>query len=297
MKQLKPVAISTWEFGFKPVQKAAELSQQDLPGLDVIAEAIKIAEDDPEVTSVGYGGFPNEDGIVELDACIFDGPRHLIGGVCCLQHIRNPIAVARLVLERTPHIILSGQGALDFALRNGFQQENLLTEKSRTASEEWKRQRAPAPDGEKPYFLGNDTICLLLRDCKGDLFGGCSTSGLAWKMPGRVGDTPMVGSGLYVDNDIGAAAATGVGELAISQCASFAVVELMRQMYDPGEACEIVLHRVLKKTELVRPRQLALIALRKDGKLGFACLSKGFQAPIYNEGKADLLEVNPIAFE
>jgi N4-(beta-N-acetylglucosaminyl)-L-asparaginase len=295
MKQ-SPVAISTWDFGLKPVEAAGRLASEGTPSLNVIEEAIKIAEDDPECLSVGYGGMPNEKGIVELDACIIDGARHLMGSVSSLRGIRHPISVARMVLEKTPHILLSGEGALEFALSNGFHEENLLTDNARERWENWKQQRASSSNGEKPYYLNHDTIGLLLRDSKGDLYGGCSTSGLAWKMSGRVGDTPLIGSGLYVDNDVGAAAATGVGELAISQCASFAVVELMRHQYDPGEACEMVLHRVLHKTKFSQARQLALIALRKDGKLAYACLMDGFQAPVYDQGAARLIQVKPLVF-
>jgi len=292
-----PVAISTWEFSLKPVERGVDLVEKGTPPLVAIEEAIRIAEDDPEVTNVGYGGTPNAGGVVELDAAIFDGPRHLMGAVSSLQGIRNPIAVARLVLEKTPHVMLSGQGALEFALQNGFQQEGLLTETARQKWNEWNQQIRPNPDNEKPFYLSHDTICLLLRDTKGDLYGGCSTSGLAWKMHGRVGDSPLIGSGLFVDNEIGAAAATGVGELAISQCASFAVVELMRNGQDPEDACEIVLNRVLKKTTFPEARQLALIALRKDGKLGFACLKNGFHAAVYVDGKTALIPVDPLAFQ
>jgi len=196
------------------------------------------------------------------------------------------------VLEKTPHIMLTGDGALEFALQNGFRQQNLLSEKARHKYEQWKSQTQVSSDS-KPSYLTHDTICLLLRDSNGNLYGGCSTSGLAWKMPGRVGDTPLIGSGLYVDNEIGAAAATGVGELAINECASFQVVELMTQ-YDPEEACQLVLQRVLRKTHLPVPRQLALIAIRKDGKLGYSCLQNGFQAAVSINGNAELIDVVPV---
>jgi len=285
-----PVCISTWEFGLKAVQKAAELLSREVSPLDVIEQSIWVVEDDPDVASVGYGGLPNQNGIVELDAVIFDGPRKKMGAVAALTGIRHAISAARLVMEKSPHIVMAGSGAKEFAIANGMTEENLLSDAAKKRYEEWKANPV-SPFDVEPF--SHDTICLLLRDQRGDLYGGGSTSGLAWKLPGRVGDVPLIGCGMYVDNEIGAAAATGTGELAIRESASMAVVELMRNQYDPEEACQIVLERTLKN-EPRDPRQLALIALRKDGKIGFACLKKGFSAAVLLNEKASLVEVNAL---
>ena len=289
-----PVCISTWEFGLKAVKKAAELFSKDLHPLDVIEQSIWVVEDDSEVASVGHGGLPNQKGIVELDAVIFDGPAKKIGAVAALTGIRHAISAARLVMERSPHVLLAGSGAKEFAITNGMTEEDLLSDAAKTRYEEWRRNPV-SPFDVEPFSptTSHDTISLLVRDKHGDLYGGCSTSGLAWKLSGRVGDVPLIGCGLYIDNEIGAAAATGAGELAIRECASMAVVELMRNQYDPEEACQIVLERAVKG-ESQNPRQLALIALRKDGKIGTAAIKKGFQAAVLLNQHADLIEVNPL---
>jgi N4-(beta-N-acetylglucosaminyl)-L-asparaginase len=285
-----PVCISTWEFGLRAVKRARELFSKELPAIDVIEQSIWVVEDDPDVASVGYGGLPNQNGVVELDAVIFDGPRKKIGAVAALTGFRHAISVARLVMEKSPHIVLAGSGAKEFAIANGMTEENLLSDAAKKRFEEWKAHPV-SPFDVEPF--SHDTICLLVRDKRGDLYGGGSTSGLAWKLPGRVGDVPLVGCGMYVDNDIGAAAATGTGELAIREAASMAVVELMRNRYDPEEACQIVLERALR-TESGEPRQLALIALRKDGKIGFACLKPGFKAAVLLNQQASLVEVHAL---
>jgi N4-(beta-N-acetylglucosaminyl)-L-asparaginase len=291
----RPICVSTWEFGLKAVKKAAELFSNEVHPLDVIEQSIWVVEDDPDVASVGHGGLPNQKGIVELDAVIIDGPRKKIGAVAALTGVRHAISAARLVMEKSPHIMLAGPGAKEFAIANGMIEEDLLTDAAKKRYEEWKANPV-SPFDVEPFTQKNshDTICLLVRDNHGDLYGGCSTSGLAWKLPGRVGDVPLIGCGLYVDNEIGAAAATGTGELAIRECASIAVVELMRNQYDPEEACQIVLERALKG-ESKDPRQLALIALRKDGKIGTACLKKGFHAAVLLNQQPSLIEVNPLA--
>jgi N4-(beta-N-acetylglucosaminyl)-L-asparaginase len=285
-----PVCISTWEFGLKAVKKASELLSKEVHALDVIEQSIWVVEDDPDVASVGYGGLPNQNGIVELDAVIFDGPRKKIGAVAALTGIRHAISAARLVMEKSPHMVLAGKGAKEFAIANGMIEENLYSDAAKKRYEEWKANPV-SPFDVEPF--SHDTICLLLRDKHGDLYGGGSTSGLAWKLPGRVGDVPLIGCGMYVDNEIGAAAATGTGELAIRESASMAVVELMRNQYDPEEACEIVLEKALK-SEPRDPRQLALIAMRKDGKIGAACIKQGFKAAVLLNQQTSLMEVTAL---
>jgi len=206
-----PIVIGTWDFSLKPVQKCADMQENPL---DALEQSIWIVEDDPQVMSVGYGGLPNEAGFVELDAAIMDGPRHLVGAVGALREIRHPISVARKVMEHTRHVLITGDAALEFAEEHGFTRENLLTDKARARFDEWKRKGeggfrlqagrpragAPAPRIEDTH----DTICLLLMDSKSNLYAAGSTSGLAWKMPGRLSDTAIAGAGIYVDNDIGA---------------------------------------------------------------------------------------------
>ncbi|MDZ7357305.1 MAG: N(4)-(beta-N-acetylglucosaminyl)-L-asparaginase, partial [candidate division KSB1 bacterium] len=209
--------------------------------LDAIEKSANVVELDPEDMSVGYGGLPNEDGEVELDACIMYGPTHSCGAVASLRHIKTPSSVARLVMERTDHILLTGRGALRFALAHGFKKENLLTEKARLAWLRWKENMSdqddwlPPKDGKYPE-RPSGTINVLAVDQNGDIAGITTTSGLAFKIPGRVGDSPIIGAGLYVDNQVGAAGATGRGEEVIRTCGSFFVVELMRQGKTPQQA-------------------------------------------------------------
>src|SRR5699024_6667253 len=189
---------------------------------------------DPDERSVGYGGRPDRDGKVTLDACIMDENAN-IGSVAALEHIKHPISVARAVMEKTPHVMLVGEGALEFALANGFKKENLLTEKSKKEWEEWLKTSEYKP---VVNIENHDTIGMLALDASGNLSGACTTSGMAYKMHGRVGDSPIIGAGLFVDNEVGAATSTGDGEEVIRTVGSHLVVELMRQGNSPQEACE-----------------------------------------------------------
>ena len=270
--------------------------------LDAIVEGIKIVENDPNDMSVGYGGLPNEEGVVQLDASCMDGPTCRAGSVGAIENIKNPAAVALLVMRRTDHVMLVGAGALKFALRMGFKEENLLTEKAR---EEWLKWRAnlnpndkwlddgqvlkpgAVPDG-KPSAMADvkhtwGTIHCSGVDAKGNVAACTSTSGLSWKLPGRLGDSPIVGAGMYCDNDIGSAGATGRGESVIQVCGSFAIVELMGRGLTPGEACLAVAKRIADKTKEKRlldakgrPNfNVTLYAVRKDGAYGCANLLPG----------------------
>jgi N4-(beta-N-acetylglucosaminyl)-L-asparaginase len=262
--------------------------------LDAVEKGANVVELDPEDQSVGYGGLPNEEGVVELDACVMAGPFHQCGAVAGLQKIKTPSSVARLVMERTDHILLVGEGAKKFALAFGFREENLLTEKSRLAWLKWKASLSKEDDwfepGEKKIYRPTGTINVLGLDDQGDLFGITTTSGLAFKIPGRVGDSPIIGAGLYLDNEIGAAGATGRGEEVIRTCGSFYAVSKMAQGLSPQAACEAACRRIIEVNRSKADFNVKFIAVNKAGEIGCAqlkgavgthvsCISRdGFQA-------------------
>jgi N4-(beta-N-acetylglucosaminyl)-L-asparaginase len=282
-KGTRPVVISTWDRDRKPNLKAWEILEKGGNSLDAVEQGVRVAEDDPENNSVGYGGLPDEDGIVTLDACIMDW-RGRAGAVAYLQNIKNPISVARLVMEKTKHVMLAGDGAKKFALAYGFKEENLLTEKSRQAWIKWKESMS-----KEDNWIGNethDTITMLAIDKDGNISGACTTSGLKWKIHGRVGDSPIIGAGLYVDNEVGAAGATGVGETIMRTVGSFLVVEKMREGMSPQEACEYVVRRLIEKNKNImkEPYQAAFIALNKKGEVGAYSVIKGFDYVVSKNG-------------
>ena len=240
-----PIVISTWNHGIAANKVAMDIIKNGGNALDAVEAGVRVTESDPEMMSVGYGGLPDRDGHVTLDSCIMDYTGNC-GAVSYLQHIKNPISVARKVMEETPHVMLSGKGALNFALEKGFEMENLLTEKAENLWKEWLlvNQYKPIVNIEN-----HDTIGLLAIDKKGNISGACTTSGLAWRLHGRVGDSPIIGAGMYVDNDVGGACATGVGELVMKTLGSFLIVELMRQGMNPQEACEEAVMRIIAKEE------------------------------------------------
>jgi isoaspartyl peptidase/L-asparaginase-like protein (Ntn-hydrolase superfamily) len=264
---LVPTVIATWDYGLELVAAAqkALAAKKDL--LDALEAGVNVVENDPKVLTVGYGGMPNEDGVVQLDAAIMDGRTHRAGAVAALERIKNPISVARKVMERTEHVMLVGAGANAFAKKCGFVEQDLLTAESRAR---WQKARASF---WKPPTDHHDTVCCIGIDARGDLATAVSTSGLPWKLAGRVGDSPIIGAGSYVDNEVGGACATGVGELTMRTCASFAVVERMRGGADPTAACTAVLNQILRIAPQVRTdttMQLAFIAMNKRGQVGAA---------------------------
>jgi len=264
--------------------------------VDAVVAGVNIVEDDPDDHSVGLGGLPNEDGVVELDSCVMHGPTHRAGGVAALQKIRNPSCVAKLVMRRTDHVLLVGEGALRFAKAHGFKEEDLLTDDARRIWLRWKESHSdnddwlhPEGDDEARRYLhleGPDftygTINCCALNANGDLGGVTTTSGLSYKIPGRVGDSPIIGAGLYVDNEVGAAGSTGRGEENLQNCSSFMVVEFMRNGMTPEEACLAILKRVASKCEQrLRDEQglprfgLSFYAVRKDGMVGGATMRGG----------------------
>ena len=276
----RPLIISTWPFGKPANDKALAVAQAGGSGLDAVVEGIGVAESDLGNNSVGAGGLPNAEGVVQLDACIMAGPGHRAGSVAALEGIEHPIAVARRVMEKTPHVMLVGAGAKQFALQQGFPEKDLNTPESQGRWREWQAKQA----GEK----GHDTLALLVLMPDGNVFGGCSTSGLAFKLPGRVGDSPIVGSGLYVDNDIGAAGATGIGENVMRYCGSFLVVELMRRGATPEEACAETILRIARKDPKGIDLSINFIALDKQGRYGAAGVGTGFDYAVAHPGYSEV---------
>ena len=276
----KPVVISTWNHGLAANAAAWEVLQTGGRALDAVEVGVRVSESDPEERSVGYGGRPDREGHVTLDACIMD-EKGDCGAVAFLEHIKNPISVARLVMEKTPHVMLVGEGALQFALANGFQKENLLTPES---EREWREWLLKQPDEVKAQINveNHDTIGMLALDQAGNLSGACTTSGAAWKLHGRVGDSPIIGAGLFVDNEIGGACATGWGEAVIRVVGCHLVVELMRQGNSPEEACRLAVERVISKNPDYREIQVGFLALNKAGEYGSYCIQPGFDFAVYD---------------
>lgn len=276
MSVTKPIVLSTWNFGLKANEAAWEVLSKNGRALDAVEAGVKIPEGDPTERSVGYGGRPDRDGRVTLDACIMDEQSN-IGSVACLEHIKHPISVARAVMEKTPHVMLVGDGALQFALSQGFKKENLLVEESEKEWKEWLKN-----SNYKPIvnIENHDTIGMIALDAAGNLSGACTTSGMAFKMHGRVGDSPIIGAGLYVDNEVGAATATGHGEEVIRIAGCHLVVELMRQGKSPEDACKEAVSRVVKLTanrkKNLKDIQVGFIALNKKGEYGSYCVQSGF---------------------
>lgn len=297
---MKPIVISTWDFGIAANQAAWEVLKKGGKAIDAVEQGVRVPEADLKNMTVGKGGYPDRDGIVTLDACIMDSEGNC-GSVAALEHIAHPISVARLVMDKTPHVMLAGDGALQFALENGFEKEDLLTPEGEKAWKEWLKEKKykPVMNIENKSFAverlpGNqynhDTIGMLALDAQGNLSGACTTSGMAFKMHGRVGDSPIIGAGLYVDNEVGGATSTGVGEEVIRTVGSFLVVELMRQGYSPEDACKEAVKRIVKKKpNIAKDIQVGFLALNKKGEYGSYALQKGFSYAVCHDEKQDLL--------
>jgi len=280
-----PIILSTWNHGLSANDAAWKVLENDGSAMDAAEAGARVAEADPTITSVGFGGLPDEQGNVTLDACVMDSNGNA-GSVAFLQNIKHPVSVARKVMEDTKHVMLVGEGARLFAVSQGFEEIDLLTVESRQAWKEWDKNRREMTPHET-----HDTISVLVQDKNGDLAGACTTSGWAYKLHGRVGDSPIIGAGLFVDNDIGCAAATGLGEEVIKTTGSFLVVELMRQGYDPTVACEEALNRVIKAHNGKPDFQIGYIALRKDGEIGSACLKWSFDYALARGGENKLHKI------
>lgn len=275
----RPIVISTWRHGMPANEAAWEILKQGGKAVDAVEKGVKVPEGDPNVRSVGYGGYPDMDGRVTLDACIMDENQQC-GSVACLEHIKHPIAVARLVMDKTPHVMLVGNGALEFALSQGFRKENLLTPQT---LKEWEGMQEELKKSKSIINIENhDTIGMLAMDEEGNMSGSCTTSGAANKIHGRVGDSPIIGAGLFVNNEVGAACATGLGEEVIKHAGSAMVVELMRSGMKPEDACKEIVNRINKTNNNEANFQVGFIALRNDGQYGAYSLLQGFNYAVYN---------------
>ena len=279
------IVISTWRHGVEANKVAWEILNNNGRALDAVEKGVMVTESDPTCTSVGYGGMPDREGNVTLDACIMDETGNC-GSVSFLQHIKHPISVARKVMDETPHVMLSGEGALQFALEQGFPKEDLLTEKAEKRWREWLKESE-----YKPIINveNHDTIGLLALDKKGDISGACTTSGLSWKMHGRVGDSPVIGAGMFVDNEVGGCCATGVGEAVLKTLGSFLIVELMRQGASPQEACEEGIARIVKNQNY-KDMQIGYLAINKKGEHGAYAVHPWFNYALHQKGENRMID-------
>ena len=274
-----PLVIATWDVK-KATKKAWEIISSNGNSLDAIEQGCMIEEANKDGQSVGIGGLPDREGNVTLDACIMDHYGNC-GSVVYLKDIKHAISVARMVMEKTPHVMLAGDGAKKFAISMGFKKENLLTEKSKKDWIKWKENEEYNPIIN---IENHDTIGMLAIDKNKNISGGCTTSGLAYKMQGRVGDSPIIGSGLFIDNEVGGAVATGLGEEVLKTVGSFLVVELMRQGYSPEDACKIAIERIVKKPgSNYKNFQVGYIALNKKGETGSYSIQNGFSMTQYDK--------------
>jgi N4-(beta-N-acetylglucosaminyl)-L-asparaginase len=285
-----PVFLSTWPHGKPANERAAEVFKSGGSLLDAVEKGINVPESDPNVTSVGYGGLPNAEGVVSLDAGIMDGTRHRAGAVCDLHSIKNPISVARLVLEKTRHTTLAGEGAFRFALEMGFKPEQLLTPKGLERWMQWK-----ANPHHETFWISSenhDTIGMVATDGRGHVVAGCSTSGLEWKIPGRVADSPLVGCGYFADDNVGGASATGDGDLMSNYCTSVSIVHLMARGASPQDACNDLLRHMVKVLPANKESESAVIAMNNRGEIGAASMNAKFHLnyALWRNGESKMVD-------
>jgi isoaspartyl peptidase/L-asparaginase-like protein (Ntn-hydrolase superfamily) len=281
-----PIVISTWNMGLGANEGAWKVLSSGGDALTAVEQGVWIPEADPKEMTVGLGGFPDREGRVTLDACVMRGDG-ACGAVLALENIVHPVSVARAVMEKTPHVILTGEGALQFALQQGFKKENLLTPESEKAWKDWLKKSEYKPIIN---IENHDTIGMLAIDQAGKLAGACTTSGMAFKMRGRIGDSPIIGAGLFVDEEVGGATATGHGEEVIRIAGSHLVVELMRQGKSPEAACKEAVDRVYKRQKhRIKDIQVGFIAVSKEGEYGAYCVHKGFSYAVKTAQKTELI--------
>jgi N4-(beta-N-acetylglucosaminyl)-L-asparaginase len=303
----RPLVVASGN-GLQATARAMELIQQGADALDAVVAGVNLVEDDPNDSSVGYGGLPNEDGVVELDASVMHGPTGRGGAVAALQNIRYASRVAKLVLERTDHVLLVGAGALKFAKAHGFKEEDLLTDASREAWLRWKETLSNQDDWLPPHTVETLDVGLVVKqalrhhgtincnaiDLQGGISGCTTTSGMAFKIPGRVGDSPILGAGLWVDNEVGAAGSTGRGEANLLACSSVMIVEWMRNGQTPEEACLSACRRIARQTKMKRlldeqgrPKfNVSFYALNRAGQFGGAAIWRGMKFAV-NSGERE----------
>ena len=311
----KPIAVSSGN-GLRAVEKAVELVKKGFDPLDAAIEGVAIVEADPRDHSVGFGGLPNEDGVVELDAAVMHGPSHGGGSVASIRNVMHPAAVAQMVMKRSRHCLLVGEGALRFARAHGFPEVDLLTDEARAIWLHWKETRDPKDDWLPPpskevaahvdEYINKrvtGTIHCSVLDTHGDLGCVTTTSGLSWKIPGRVGDSPILGAGLFLDNEVGSAGSTGVGEANLLNCSSFLVVENMRRGLAPKDAVMETLKRIAQ-TSVRDPRrrrddgkttfQVSFYAVSRKGEFAGGCMYPGGKMAVHDGDSARLVELDPL---
>ncbi|HYC40296.1 MAG TPA: N(4)-(beta-N-acetylglucosaminyl)-L-asparaginase [Chitinophagaceae bacterium] len=285
----RPIVVSTWAPNVKANAAAWEILGSGGRAFDAVVKGVQVPEADPKDNSVGFGGLPDRDGKVTLDACVMDEFGNC-GAVMALEHIMHPVLVARAVIEKTPHVQLVGEGALQFALSMGFKKQNLLTPESERAWKQWLKTSQYDPNETLrelkkymeresffPEAVNHDTIGMVAMDTRGNFGGACSTSGMAYKMHGRVGDSPIIGAGLFVDNAVGAATATGVGEEVVKICGAHTIVEMMRQGHSPEKACREAVGRIVRnKKDKANTVQVGFLAINNRGEHGGFAIQKGF---------------------
>ncbi len=278
-KQIKPVVLSTWSHGVAANEGAWKVLSANGSALDAVEKGVMVTEDDITNLSVGLSGLPDRDGCVTLDASIMDD-KGRCGAVAFLERIKHPVSVARMVMKKTQHVLMVGEGAQKFAVDNGFKLEpKTLSPEAEKNYKEWLKKSEYKP---KINIENHDTIGMIAIDSNGNLSGSCTTSGLAYKMHGRVGDSPIIGAGIFVDNEIGAACATGLGETVLRICGSHLVVEFMRQGLSPNEACKKAVERLVSKNPNYKEAQVGFLALNKKGEHGAYALQKGFNYAVYS---------------
>ena len=284
-----PLVISTWKHGMPANEEAMKTILAGGSLIDAVEKGVMVVEADNTNTSVGLGGFPDRDGIVTLDASIMDGIG-TAGSVAFVQGVEHPISLARAVMEKTPHVMIVGAGAEQYARELGIKHvPNALNDVQKKAWEDWMKEK-----NYKPVINieNHDTIGLLAMDVNGNFAGSCTTSGLAWKMHGRVGDSPVIGAGLFADNDIGAATCTGLGETVLRTLASHCAVEVMRNGGTPQEGCEEAINRIVKKNANYKDFQVGILAINKSGEHGAYGLVKGFNYALHQHGENKLLDAD-----
>lgn len=286
-KSDRPVILSTWNHGIPANEKAWQVLQGSGSITDAVEQGVRVTENDLDNLSVGLQGLPDREGIVTLDASIMKGDGSC-GSVAFVRQVKHPISLARLVMEETPHVMIVGEGARKLAAENGFElQDEELSPRAEEAYENWLEQSEYKPIIN---IENHDTIGMIGLDGEGNMAGSCTTSGLAYKMHGRVGDSPIIGAGLYVDNEVGAATATGLGESIIRICGSFLIVELMRQGRTPQEACEEAVRRLISKHENVDDIQAGFLALNNEGEWGAYAVQPGFNYALHNQAGNELID-------
>lgn len=288
-QSFRPIVISTWSHGVPANESAWKVISEKGRALDAVEEGVRTTEADEGNRSVGYGGRPDSSGHVTLDACIMNESSKC-GSVACLEGFKHPISVARSIMEKTQHVMLVGHGAEAFAEEQGFEKIKMPIAEVKKDWKEWKKLAKETPQKPVINHENHDTIGMLALDANGNLSGACTTSGWAYKMPGRVGDSPLIGAGLFVDNEVGAACATGLGEAIIRIAGSHTVVELMRQGRTPQEACQIAVERIIAKHDDVTGMQCAFIALDKNGNYGAYSVFEGFQAAVTTNDGTNLVD-------